>query len=97
MNDRDYWYVEHFKADRHFAVISPLGVIFRRYPDCYQAHVKAAEMNGHMLGVYQYESDLMRPVAHRSQDDATREAFNKLMEDLEKIDREEDGQDDPLT
>ena len=34
MNDRDYWYVEHFKADRHFAVISPLGVIFRRYPDC---------------------------------------------------------------
>ena len=54
-------------------------------------------MNGHMLGGYQYESDLMRPVAHRSQDDATREAFNKLMEDLEKIDREEDGQDDPTS
>ncbi len=97
MNDKDYWHVVHLKADCHYAVISPLGVTFHRYPDCYQAHLKAAEMNGHMLGVYQFESDMMRPVAHRSQDDETREAFNRLMKDLERIEREEDGQDDPLT
>ena len=96
MNDRDYWHVEHFKADCHYAVISPLGVILRRYPDCYQAHTRAAEMNGHMLGIHQYESDMIRPVAYRSQDDDTREAYRKLMEDLaEETWREEDQDDAP--
>ena len=53
-------------------------------------------MNGHMLGIHQYESDMIRPVAFRSQDDDTREAYRKLMEDLaEETWREEDQDDAP--
>jgi hypothetical protein len=86
--DRADWHVLHIEDDCHWAVISPLGIIFRRYPDKYKAHIRAADMNAHMLGTScdpPQESDYWE-----QQDPETRRACEKFLSDLENLGAEDD-------
>lgn len=93
--DRADWHVLHIEDDCHWAVISPLGILFRRYPDKYKAHIRAAEMNAHMLGTSS-QDQLQECDYWQQQDPKTRRAYEKFLSDLENICDEEDDYESTL-
>lgn len=79
------WSVAPQPEDRHFLVISPLGVVYRRYPTYHQARVAAEKMATAMLSREEIERELEDPCGHRDPDTQARlESF------LESLMREED-------
>jgi len=79
------WRVQPEFMDRHFLVVSPLDVVYRRYPTYSQARCAAEKMASTMSG--EVERDLVDPAKYR--DPETQRLLDRLLADLLRIEGEE--------
>ena len=75
------WRVQPEFRDRHFLVVSPLGVVYRRYPTYPQARCAAEKMAAAMSG--RAKRDLADPAAYRDPD--TQRRLDQLLDELLRI------------